>query len=145
MIYREPGLVRRPLPPPPPLFLSVSSTGDKQERERLRLRKRDKLLTGKRGEGGGRRAESYDRKKARSSTCKSFNTFCLHHWNDTARPLISIFPSVLSGYITPSIGTNDIYMYLSVLNQVLRRISGKDKQHIFNVEVAWELWCKNAL
>ena len=50
-------------------------------------------------------------------------------------PLISIFPSVLSGYITSSIGTNDIDT-LSVLNQVLRRISGKDKQHIFNVEVA---------
>jgi hypothetical protein len=32
-----------------------------------RARKRDKLLTGERGEGGGRGAESYDRKKARSS------------------------------------------------------------------------------
>jgi hypothetical protein len=48
---------RSPSPPRPP----VSKL---HRRHKGRLRKRDNLLTGDVGEGGGRGAESYDRKKA---------------------------------------------------------------------------------
>ncbi len=48
-----------PSPPPPPTLPSASSAGDTQED-----RERDKSLKGERLEGGGRGAESYDRKKA---------------------------------------------------------------------------------
>ncbi len=69
MIYRDQTFSRS-------YYLAPPTTVCKLDRRHTRkLRKRDNLPTGWWGEGGGREADSYDRKKS-PVLCKSFNTLC---------------------------------------------------------------------
>ncbi len=85
--YRGPGFLARrmiwllALPPLPTKKLARRHTGG--------LRKRYYLLTGE-GEGGGRRAESYDRKKAWSSINHSLLSYP-SQWQQTVSELQSCY------------------------------------------------------
>jgi hypothetical protein len=95
MIYRGPGILAvvrlgsSPTPSPPASQLDCRHTG--------RLRNRDNLLTG----GGGRGAESYDRKKAWSSINHSilyalYQRFLnLYFMRENISHFISIFSTIL--------------------------------------------------
>ncbi len=97
VIYRGPGFLAAPPPPPvsklPHLFLS------------LPLCRRSSLLTGE-GEGCGRGAESYDRKKAWPSIIRSLlsgvkgrSSFCTSDYVDPVSTVVSVSPRVVDPHL----------------------------------------------
>ncbi len=86
-----------PCPPPTPIFLQYKL----DRRHKGRLRKRDNLLPGEVGKGGGRGAESYDSKKAWSS----INRQILSGWSAQDIPPYqpSLLPPIISQLVKASI------------------------------------------